>query len=102
MAGTYIQGDVYGQIPDVTPLFNARADDDTLLRTIRDVPAVAAARKACDWVVVTAMYPEKARSTQAAEHDDPGVLAGLCGSRGARDGRLDASSIGPLQLLRAQ
>jgi hypothetical protein len=59
MAGTYIQGDVYGQIPDVTPLFNARADDDTLLRTIRDVPAVAAARKACDWVVVTAMYQRK-------------------------------------------
>ena len=56
MAGTYLQQDVYGDIPNVVPKFNKAMSDHQLVELIRSQPAVHAARKNCDWVVVTAIY----------------------------------------------
>ena len=60
MAGTYLQQDAYGLIPNATPLFNAGMSDESLIQLIRAVPAVSQARSRCQWIVVTAMYQQKA------------------------------------------
>ena len=65
MAGTYLQQDVYGEIPNATPLFNAATmSDHQLIDLVQALPAVQAARKHCTWVVATSMYQHKVAALQ--------------------------------------
>ena len=60
MAGTYLQQDLYGEIPGARPLFDATTTTDAqLIDMLRVLPAIAQARTSCDWVVVTALYQPK-------------------------------------------
>ena len=72
MAGTYLQQDVYGEIPDVTPLFDAATmSDHQLVELVRNQPAVRAARKHCEWVVATSMYQSRAAALRPPKTDTP-------------------------------
>mmetsp|Transcript_16927 Transcript_16927/g.43482 ORF Transcript_16927/g.43482 Transcript_16927/m.43482 type:complete len:311 (+) Transcript_16927:78-1010(+) len=76
MAGTYLQQDFYGEIRHTPPSFNKAMSDHHLVELVRNVPAVASAHKSCDWVVVTAMYQDKAGTIKAAHtHDSTCWLA---------------------------
>ena len=60
MAGTYLQQDVYGSIPHAAPLFNAATmNDQQLIDLVQAVPAVAHARRSCNWILVTSLYQPK-------------------------------------------
>ena len=63
MAGTYLQQDVYGLIPNASPRFDAsKMNDHQLIGLLHSLPAVQNARKSCDWVVATSMYQPKVAS----------------------------------------
>mmetsp|Transcript_22462 Transcript_22462/g.50753 ORF Transcript_22462/g.50753 Transcript_22462/m.50753 type:complete len:285 (-) Transcript_22462:900-1754(-) len=62
MAGTYIQADVYGELPGARTLFDASSmSDSALIGALRSVPAVAHAHasSSCSWIVATAVYQPK-------------------------------------------
>lgn len=73
MAGTYLQQDVYGDIPDAKPVFSHGMGDHELIEAIRSVPAVARARNACgsSWIVATALYQPKAGVLRAPHTTTP-------------------------------
>lgn len=66
MAGTYLQQDIYGLIPNAAPRFNAASmSDHQLIALLHALPEVQAAKKRCTWVVATSMYQPKVAALTA-------------------------------------